>query len=170
MKTVMLMRHADSYHTDFSGYEHERSVSVTGLLQIERIRATNLKLLKDVDFVLCSGVKRAKQTFQAIYSAIPENTRFLFDDTLYQITTSELLEKIQWTPSIYNKILVIGHNPGLSQFIENVLPNEKVEKLGTCEIAVFEAEVKSWQEVDYNRLVLVNRITPDINDHPFTGE
>lgn len=162
VKTVILMRHADSYPTDFSGYEHERPVSVTGLLQIEQIRSVNHKIWKGVDFVLCSGIKRAKQTFQAIYSVVQPHTKFMFDDNLYQVTKSELLDKIQWTPAIYNIILIIGHNPGLSQFMEAILSTENTEKLGTCEVAIFEADVKSWQEVDYNRLTLIERIKPSV--------
>lgn len=165
MKTIILMRHADSYPTDFSGYEHERPVSVTGLLQIDQIRSTAHKILHEVDFVLCSGIKRAKQTFQAIYSVVPTRTKFMFDDYLYQITASELLDKIQWTPTIYEKILVIGHNPGLSQFIDAVLPNEKSEKLSTCEVAIFQADVSTWQEVNYNRLTLIDRIKPQTDEN-----
>lgn len=161
MKTVILMRHADSYPTDFSGYENERPVSVSGLLQIEQMRTQASDILNAVDFVLCSGIKRAKQTFQAIYSSVPTQTRFMFDDHLYQLTAAELLDKIQWTPAIYNKILIIGHNPGLSQLLEMVVSNEKPEHLKTCELALFEADVTNWQELSYNRLTLKQRIAPD---------
>ncbi|GHS94102.1 hypothetical protein AGMMS49949_07730 [Alphaproteobacteria bacterium] len=162
MKTVVLMRHADSYPTGFSGYEQDRPISVTGLLQVERVRSLNHKIWKEVDFVLCSGVKRAKQTFQAIYSVVPVNTRFMFDDSLGQVTSSDLLERIQWTPAIYNKILIIGHNPGLSKFMEAVFRSDPQRRLETCEVVILNADVKSWQEVDYNRLSLVERLKPDL--------
>jgi phosphohistidine phosphatase len=156
------MRHADSYPTDFSGYELERPVSVTGLFQIEQISANNKQLWSEVDFVLCSGIKRAKQTFQAIYSTVRSSTKFIFDDNLYQVSTSELRDKIKWTPAIYNKMLIIGHNPSLSQFIAAIFPDEKVPPLDTCEAVVLESDVNTWQEVEFNNLVLVDRIKPTI--------
>ncbi|MDR0631074.1 MAG: hypothetical protein LBF66_00685 [Holosporales bacterium] len=156
------MRHADSYPTDFSGYEFERPISVTGLLQIEKIRSTNEQLWSEVDFVLCSGIKRAKQTFQAIYSTVRSNTKFMFDDDLAQITPSGLLNKIEWMPAIYSKILIVGHNPCLSQFLSTVFPNEMVPPLETCEAAVLQANVDSWQDVDFNRFVLVDRVHPTL--------
>jgi phosphohistidine phosphatase len=156
------MRHADSFPTDFSGYESERPLSVTGLLQIEEISETNKQLWSGIDFVLCSSVKRAKQTFQAIYSTVHSRTKFMFDDNLYQIATFELRDKIKWTPTIYNKILIVGHNPCLSQFIAAIFPQKEIAPLDTCEAAILQADVESWQEVDFNRLELVNRIKPHI--------
>lgn len=168
MKTVILMRHADSYPTDFSGYEDERPVSVTGLLQIEQIRVTARNALHDVDFVLCSGIKRAKQTFQAIFSPGSARMRFMFDDLLSQNTAPELLDKIQWFPSIYHNVLIIGHNPGLSLFIRAVLPNDPGPGLSTCEMAVFDAPVNSWQDISYNNLSLRERVRPE-GDSALTG-
>lgn len=164
MKSIILMRHADSYPTDFSGYENERPVSVTGLLQIEQIMEYGQDFLKDVDFVLCSGIKRAKQTFQAIYSVVPTKTKFMFDDFLYQITSTGLLDKIQWTPAIYNKILIIGHNPSLSQFLEDISSEQKDSKLSTCEVAIIESDVSTWQDVGFNNLIIKKRLKPTVHD------
>jgi phosphohistidine phosphatase len=158
------MRHADSYPTDFSGYEFERPVSVTGLLQIEKIRSSNEKMWSEVDFVLCSGIKRAKQTFQAIYSTVRSNTKFMFDDDLVQISPSELINKLEWMPAIYKTILIVGHNPCLSQFLSTVFPNEKVEPLKTCEAVVLQADVDSWQGIDFNRFVLIDRVRPTLDE------
>ncbi|MDR3285247.1 MAG: hypothetical protein LBS83_01015 [Holosporales bacterium] len=163
MKIVILMRHADSYPANFSGYEKEKSISMTGLLQIEQIVASTHDILKDVDFVLCSGLKRAKQTFQAIYSVVPTKTRFMFDDSLPQISSIGLLDKIQWTPSIYNKILIVGHNPGLSQFLNDIIPGQS-NKLSTCELVLLEANVKTWQDISYNHFVVKNRVRPDLEN------
>jgi phosphohistidine phosphatase len=158
------MRHADSYPTDFSGYEFERPVSVTGLLQIEKIRSSNAQMWSEIDFVLCSGIKRAKQTFQAIYSTVRSNTRFMFDDDLVKISPSGLISKLEWMPAIYNKILIVGHNPCLSQFISAVFPNEKVEPLDTCEAVVLQVDVDSWQDINFNRFILVERVRPTLDE------
>jgi phosphohistidine phosphatase len=134
------------------------------MLQIEQMRAALQDLMKDLDFVLCSGMKRAKQTFQAIYSIIPAKTKFMFDDFLYQVSSSSLLDKIQWTPTIYDKILVIGHNPGLSQFLEEVAPGKNLKTMDICEVVVLDAHVKIWQEVSYNCLVERTRLCPAAQD------
>lgn len=164
------MRHADSYPTDFSGYENERPINVVGLLQIEQVINSSREMLQSVDFVLCSGVKRAKQTFHAIYQVVPSNMKFMFDDCLLQNTSSELLAKIQWTPAIYNKILIIGHNPLLQQFVAEVAPSKDVAKFETCEFAVLESDVKSWQEVNYNVLQIKTRMKPEIKESIFDEE
>lgn len=162
MKTVVLMRHADAYPSDFSGFEPDRSVSVTGLLQIEQVRTAGHAIWQEIDFILCSSLKRAKQTFQAIYSVVSPNTKVMFDDHLHQATSHELLDKIQWTPSFYNHLLIIGHNPGLSQFMDAIDSGSKI--LETCEAVILQADVPVWQDVEFNRLQIVKRMKPSATD------
>jgi phosphohistidine phosphatase SixA len=106
-------------------------------------------------------MKRSKQTFQAIYQNINPSPKFIFDDNLHQITESELRDKIQWTPAMYNKILVVGHNPCLSQFIKAVCQKQKA--LDSCEYVVLAADVNSWQEIEYNMLTIVERVKPRVS-------
>lgn len=160
LKTIVLLRHADSYSINFLEYEHEQPISVMGLLQIEQMNTINNQIFKEIEFVLCSNTKRARQTFQAIYQNINSIPKFMFDDNLHQITESELKNKIQWTPAMYNTILVVGHNPCLSQFMKSVCSTQEV--LNSCECAVLVADVNSWQEVEYNRLTIAERVNPQI--------
>lgn len=160
MKTVFLMRHADPYPTDFPGYEQERPLSVTGLLQIEQIRKE--AFWGTIDFVLCSGVRRSRQTFESLAPVLSPQVKFVYDDTLQKLSAVELLDKIQWIPSIYSRLLVIGHNPVLTQFLEEVLAVPSLPPIETCEVVHFEADVSSWQEVDFNRLNVKIRVRPDI--------
>ncbi len=151
MKTIILMRHADSYPTDFVGYEEERSLSVTGLLQMETIRAAHYPFWQNVDFVMCSSLKRTRQTFYAIKTDLPPNINFVFDDRMSQMTKNELLDKIQWLPSLYDCVLIIGHNPCLSQFVSAV-ELSATTTLGTAHIVMCEADVLDWQDVSFNRI------------------
>lgn len=154
------MRHADPYPTDFPGYEQERPLSVTGLLQIEQIRKE--AFWSTIDFVLCSGIRRSRQTFESLAQVLSPQINFVYDDTLQKLSAVGLLDKIQWIPSIYNRLLVIGHNPVLTQFLEEVLAVPSLSPIETCEVVHFEADVSSWQEVDFNRLNVKARVKPNI--------
>lgn len=160
MKTVFLMRHADPYPTNFPGYEQERPLSVTGLLQVEQIRKE--AFWSEVDFVLCSGVRRARQTFESLLPVLPSHVNFVYDDALQKRSAIELLDKIQWVPSIYSRLLVVGHNPVLTQFLEEILANSAVAVVETCEVVRLDANVQSWQEVDFNRFNMASRIRPEV--------
>lgn len=162
MKTIFLLRHADANPTDFSGYDQERALSVNGLLQIERLRAE--EFWKEVDFALCSGVKRAKQTFESLKLVMSPQVKFVFDDALYKATRTDLMDKIQWIPALYDRLLVVGHNPALTQFVEEVLPGQAVDGVRTAEVIRLEADVPSWQDVNFNRLAVKARIRSKIDD------
>lgn len=161
MKTIFLMRHADPYPTNFPGYEQERPLSVKGLLQIEQI--CKEALWSEVDFVLCSSVRRARQTFESLGHALPSQTQFVYDETLQKISAIDLLDKIQWIPSLYSRLLIIGHNPVLTQFLGEAVANPSVPPLETCEVVHLKADVPSWQEIGFNRLSIQARIRPVIS-------
>jgi phosphohistidine phosphatase len=163
MKTVLLMRHADANSVDVTELGNDRPVSVTGLFQIEQIKNAARDMYRDIDFVLCSGLKRARQTLQAIDPIISQNARIMFDDLLYKNSALDLLDRIQWTPAIYGKILIIGHNPGLSLFVEAISPHGNAEKLTTCELVALEVSTETWCEASYRTFSITKRVAPNVH-------
>ena len=67
-------------------------------------------------------------------------------DALYLASVSTLLETIMSEGGKSNNILVIGHNPGLTELI-NRISNIKLDNLPTCGIVSLVAEINGWQEL-----------------------
>lgn len=114
------MRHADAnlkkaHHSDF-----ERELSPLGVAELQSMHSAFKKVLPAIDFVYCSSAIRAKQTFDQIKIFFPSNVSVSFFDDLYNATKDVLWKKINDTDEEIKNILIIGHNPGLSYFVEDI--------------------------------------------------
>lgn len=153
MKTVYLLRHAKSSWDDPSIPDFQRPLS-------ERGRKTAPKMseyLKEEglipDAVLCSGAKRAVETWELIAPSLG-SPKLHLDDNLYMAAPEAI---IQWlkrlTPEI-NSVLLIGHNPGFEELAVRFSGDGKKKalkrlrkKYPTGALAVIQFDVDGWPAV-----------------------
>lgn len=114
MLTLSLMRHAKSSWADPGLDDHERGLAKRGTKAAPRIgRYLNAERLKP-DLVLCSGAVRARATLALLLAEFsgpaPE---IRYDDTLYLVTASTLLDAVRKVEARHRHVLMVGHNPGL---------------------------------------------------------
>lgn len=148
MKTVILLRHAEAYPTEFSGYDHERPLSVVGWSQVEKIRRIYADLWPSVDLIICSTRKRTLQTLQALETALRPDVCKMMDHRLHTATGEDLLDLIHWAPDWVQTLLIVGHNPGLTQCCHLLDPNTSIGTLDTCGVAVFPSSRANTEETD----------------------
>jgi phosphohistidine phosphatase len=70
------------------------------------------------DAVLCSPAARAQQTFSGVQSALPPSsadTVFLRPE-IYEADLGSLISVLRQAPPQARTILLVGHNPGISDF------------------------------------------------------
>jgi phosphohistidine phosphatase len=69
------------------------------------------------DLAVSSPARRARETLEAILRALPEEPSSCeFNDALYSADAETLMEVITHTSAAVMTLLMIGHNPGVSQF------------------------------------------------------
>jgi len=112
---IYLLRHAKSSWENFVD-DHSRvlekkgrddAVSLAGFIRDKKIQ---------FDLTLCSSAARTKETLELIYENVPsafEEISYL--DTLYHASGQHILDHLQGIDK--SKILIVGHNPGLSEAI-----------------------------------------------------
>jgi phosphohistidine phosphatase len=64
--------------------------------------------------VLCSSAVRTRQTLEAILPSLGDDPLVEFEDELYGAWSDALLERIHEVPAKAASVLLIGHNPGIS--------------------------------------------------------
>jgi len=92
------------------------------------------------DLVLCSPARRTRQTWHDVAIAIAEaaggsGARVEYAHDLYGSTRQATLDLLAGTAEAVDTVLVIGHNPTLSELSAGLDP-ERGEALRTCGIAV----------------------------------
>ena len=118
IKQLVVIRHAqaESHHKDF-----ERELSAFGIKQIESIaKKISIQAIK-IDKVLYSAAKRTKQSAEILVSQLGQKIAMEADDQLYLCSASYLYDAIAITDSSIATLCLLGHNPGISEFVNSLI-------------------------------------------------
>ena len=158
-RLLTLVRHAKSSWT-YDLEDFVRPLNRRGLRDCQRMRPVLAARLERPDLVLASDAARAVQTCQVVGDALElsgESTRF--DHELYLADAAALLGRVRETPREVCHLLIVGHNPGLTD-LYNRLCDEYVENLPTFAVAVLELGVGRWADVAEHSARLRDLILP----------
>lgn len=155
MKRLILLRHAEAQPSHLAPVDRDRPLALAGLQQLEHRRSTIQQTLKDVDYVLCSNSRRTRQTLEAVRASIPPKCEVEYIDALYQASSETIIKHLSGVKNTFGTVLVVGHNPSLSDFLSRVIavhPSNVSGNLGTSDLACFAGNFTSWADVAYPRL------------------
>ena len=65
--------------------------------------------------MLCSSAVRTRETLDAILPSLGD-PEVSYEDELYGAWSEQLLERVREVPAGVGSVLVVGHNPGISDF------------------------------------------------------
>jgi phosphohistidine phosphatase len=148
-RSLVLLRHAKA-SSPAGIADEERPLSDRGQLDA-RAAGVWLAGRQVPDLVLCSPSRRTRQTWQAVAAslrarqvAVTPDVRY--EQRLYGGDTEDLLEAVQEVGDAQRVVLVIGHNPTLSQLAYELDPGGGLDSDGlrTCGLSVHEVS-GSWQ-------------------------
>jgi phosphohistidine phosphatase len=109
-KHLLLLRHAKSSWDDPSLADEDRPLAPRGRKAAKRIKAHVRREQIPVALVLCSSAKRARETLDLV--APPGE--ILIEHELYRATAAELLERLRRLPDEVDAVMLIGHQPAIS--------------------------------------------------------
>jgi phosphohistidine phosphatase len=96
--------------------------------------------------ILCSTAKRSRQTAELVIEASGFEGGIQFSRDLYHTDPDDIIRVLRMVPEEYDKVMVIGHNPGLEELLE--LITGEWEKLPTAALAQLRLSVSKWGELD----------------------
>lgn len=150
MKKLILMRHAESQPEGFGVSDRERCLSGDGLEELERVRKKLQGQLQGLNLVLCSNVKRTRQTLEGIKALLPSSCEYAFEDGLYHAPVANLINRLQAIEDSQDFVLVVAHNPSLSDFFNLVLNATQKQSampkyIPAAGIVILEGNFEKWK-------------------------
>ena len=146
MKTLLLMRHAKSSWKDSDLKDFDRPLNKKGKKDAPMMG----HLIKDQELVpeviFCSPAQRTVQTIEAFVKACGYKGDIQYVDSYYMGEPSSFLEPLTQLPDDVERVLVVGHNPGLEGLLQ--LISTRVESLSTGAIAYLVLPIKHWHEIN----------------------
>ncbi len=145
MKTLYLLRHAKSSWKDETLLDIERPLSGRGR-NAAKIVGSFLKNQKIIpDLVLCSSAVRARQTIELVTEAAKLRTDLRFDERIYEASAQRILEVVTQIEKSNKTALLVGHNPGLEEFLSLVTGTR--ETVATATLSKLVLKITNWTSV-----------------------
>jgi phosphohistidine phosphatase len=175
-RKLLLLRHAKSAWPDVP--DHERPLARRGQRDAP-VMGRWLRAAGHVpDQVLCSTALRARETWQLAQAGLGATPPASFDDGIYQSSAVQLLDLIRRAPPAARTLLIVGHDPAISELalrltattspadvgaVSDAAPPAVLDrmraKFPTAAIAVFEF-AGTWDQLGPGTARLTHFVTP----------
>ena len=144
MKTITIVRHAKSSWKDNSLPDNKRPLNRRGErdapLMGERIREHGIR----PSLIASSPATRAWTTAKIIAESINYPREFLQkEDDLYLASLDEILDVVMAQDNGFNNLMIVGHNPGLTDFANFLVPG-LTNNLPTAGVVSVEIDRDDW--------------------------
>lgn len=148
MKRLTLMRHGDAQWKDPGISDFERPLNRRGLAEAETMAIRLAELAIKPDLLLVSPARRTVQTADALARELATPSRNIRHvEELYLARAQDIFAHVRSTGPKVQHLMIIGHNPGISELARQLAPSCGVEGLTTAAICSMVFEAAGWSAV-----------------------
>ncbi len=141
---LYILRHAIAVQRGTPGYERdsERPLTPKGVKKMRAIAKGMQALGLDFDLILSSPFPRAKETAEIVAKTFKALKKLKFSDSLaVGGDAAELIDELNQTYNSHQSILLVGHEPYLSDLISVLVAGDSridvtMKKGGLCKLTV----------------------------------
>ncbi|OKO85768.1 histidine phosphatase family protein [Bradyrhizobium sp. AS23.2] len=174
MRRLMLLRHAKTETDAPSGRDRDRRLDDRGHRDAAQIGDWIAAHPPFPDTVLVSHAVRARQTWDIAWTAMENRVaapQVEILPELYGAHPAQILESVRTAtvPANPKRLLLVGHNPGMHEVAlmlmgggDHAGTKALAHNLPTAGLAIFDFDVKDWEDVAYRRGKLVLFVSPKL--------
>ncbi|MBV8974952.1 MAG: hypothetical protein JOY74_07510 [Sinobacteraceae bacterium] len=108
-----------------------------------------------------SPARRTQQTGEIVARILSLPARLVIsDESLYLASAADLLRVVQATGPRVTHLLVVAHNPGVSELVQQLVPEAEASGLATAALCSIAFECDEWSEIGVAAVRDVMRETP----------
>ena len=148
MKKLYLMRHAKSSWKKPLP-DHERPLKKRGRKAAKEMGKALKKAGIFPDLILSSDALRAKQTALLVAEELGlPSEKIRLEPRLYEADLSQILHVIQNVENSVDSILLVAHNPGISEAAVALSREERFSWMKTAQIVGLAWDVEGWDRIE----------------------
>jgi phosphohistidine phosphatase len=167
LKTLTLLRHAKSGWDDPVTRDFDRPLNAKG----KRAAQTVGRHLRDLglafDHVVASPAIRVGETLDAVTAGYGRTLAPMWERRIYLASSATLLDVVHELPADAERVLMVGHNPGLEDLVMMLVPQTAdglralvEEKYPTATLAELTLAADTWNGVASGGATLTRYIRP----------
>ncbi len=147
MKRLILVRHAKSSWKDPGLVDRDRPLNGRGRRDAPEMGRRLAARDVAPDVLVTSPARRARKTARKIADALGyPRDGILEEETVYEASLPDLLAVVRGLDPDWDEVLLVGHNPGLTDLANFLLPGRPFVNLPTCGVACVDLPVDGWDE------------------------
>jgi phosphohistidine phosphatase len=146
MKSVLIIRHAKSSWDNTEVSDFERPLNDRGKDDAPKMAKRLLERHVSIDAFISSSARRARKTAALFIKEFDgDKDHIILVPELYLAGPDAFYEAIANAPASAKTIAVFAHNPGITDFA-NELTDVRIDDMPTCAIFAVKADIKNWSE------------------------
>jgi phosphohistidine phosphatase len=148
VKRLTLMRHGDAQWKDPEVADFARPLNRRGNNESEAMGRRLAELTLVPELIIASPARRAQQTAEIVareLALLPRSIRF--EEVLYLAGAQEILRLARTIGPRVPHLMIIGHNPGISELANLLGPNADVGGLATAAFCTLTFDTDQWSAV-----------------------
>ena len=171
MRRLILLRHAKTETDAPSGKDHDRRLDERGRLDAAVIGGWLVRHHLLPDQVLVSTAARTRETWDIMSGTMPTShePQVEHQQDLYNASASELLQAIRSISAGINRLMLVGHNPGVHELALGLtcmgdIPDRRVlaGNMPTSAVAVIDFPIADWADAGFGGGKLQHFVTPKL--------
>ena len=146
-RTLVLIRHAKSSWSNPMESDFDRPLNERGKKEApemgERLKA--IKLIPDL--IISSSSKRTRQTAKRIAKEVGYDAEHIkWEEKLYHCIPTIFEEVIYGIKDSVKTVFIVAHNPGITDFVNQLSPDFRIDNMPTCGIVCAHIEAGQWTD------------------------
>jgi len=141
-----MIRHAKSSWANPLQSDFERPLNDRGEHDAPMMGERLNKLNIVPDLIIASPAKRAKQTAKKVAAAMGyDESKIQWVDKLYHCIPQVFEEVLYEIDDSINTVFIVAHNPGITQFVNELSAEFSIDNMPTCGTVGAEVELDHWE-------------------------
>jgi phosphohistidine phosphatase len=155
MKTLYLLRHAKSSWEFEDLSDHDRPLNNRGRHDAPLMGRELASREITLDLIVTSSAVRALTTASLVAKELEYDIEnIIINEAIYEAGKEELLKIIRQIPDTVNNLMLVGHNPDITE-LANLLSPEHIANLPTAAVVGFRFNCLTWSGISPENTVLV---------------
>lgn len=146
-KILIVMRHAKTETQQPGQKDYDRNLLERGRNDATRMAEHLSSAGFKPDLILTSSANRTEQTTAIVKKTNQwEHIRTVPLQKLYHAGAGTIEDTLLSVEDHTAAVMIVGHNPGISEFTYHCAPRSIISEMPTSALAVFSFEADNWQE------------------------
>lgn len=147
MRHLVLLRHAEAEPARAGQADAERSLTERGRTEALDAAQCILDAGLRIDTMLVSTAVRTRETAVIVAAQLDIFDGFIYEPTFYLAAPDALLSGLHLHNPASETVLIVGHNPGLSELATQFISGDRSVQLHTGGLCQINFDDHSWLDI-----------------------